>query len=402
MHRRKRTTKNITLALPDELWARMEKRGEVNWSAVARESIERYVANREGPGLARSEEDEEGLLRDQVGLLARALRSDTAGVRESTVVQLSTFGTRAVPYLKVALTEALKEIGDRSKERRSYEDDYGGRSDPELAATGLCTVLGMVADPRAFPELEASLPRPEAVEALAKLRSDEALGTIVESIPHWYRKSGSYQKKYSVDDSFVRRVFSYFGDRGTKKLHEVLGKGPSETRELVAKIVAILGDKSSLDGLKDTLENGDYAAKAEAARAVQELKAKDAVPTLLAVLFKIREYAPSQPARKTKGRSFGGDDYEDHQSWREACLAIGEALLELGSVDDWLSVAYHWPAIEYVKYDFRGAVQNAGEKAVPGLTRLLQASQPETQRDAAEMIAKIKRGERYDPDKYRV
>ena len=393
-------TKNITLALPDELWARMEKLGEVNWSAVARESIERYVATREGPGLARSEEDEEALLRDQVGLLVRALRSTTTGVRESTEVQLTTFGTRAVPYLRSSLSEALKEVNNRSKEgRRSYYDDERS-SDPELAVTGLCTVLGMIGDLRAFPELKASLPRSVAVEALAKLRSDEALSAIIESLPSWFRKTDSYRKTYSVDDGFVRKIFGYYGELGIKRLHDALGNAPRETRELVPKIVAILGDMSSLDGLKETLESGDYAAKAEAARAIQELKARDAVPTLLAVLFKIREYVPFQPARK-KERNFAGDDLEE-RSWRDACSAIGDAILELGTVDDWLSVGYHWPAIDQVKNGFRGAVQNAGEKAVPGLTRLLQAPQSDIQRDAAEMIAKIKRGEKYEPSMYRV
>jgi hypothetical protein len=44
--------KNVTIALPDELAAAMTKLPEVNWSAVARDSIENYVKLREKPDLA--------------------------------------------------------------------------------------------------------------------------------------------------------------------------------------------------------------------------------------------------------------------------------------------------------------------------------------------------------------
>lgn len=395
-------TKNITLALPDDLWLRMEKLGEVNWSAVARESIEKYVAGREGPSVARTPEDEERLLRDQVGLLVRALRTDIVSVKESTVVQLSTFGAKAVPYLKAALAGALREAEEaKSKKLVSYSEER--TSDPEGAITGICTVLGMIGDQRAFPELKAALPRPEAVDALAGLRSEEALTTIVESVTEWFRKPDSRYGRdgeYSVSDDFVRRVFSLFGEEGMKRLHEALHKGTDETKQRVSKIVAILGDTGSLAGLRSALENGDYSAKAEAARAIQELKAKDAVPTLVAALFKIREYSLSPKLQPKKGESGSSWEEEsrrskDRDNWRDACESIGKTILQLGSLEDWISVAFHWPRIEQVEDEFNEAVANAGEKAVPSLTRLLQAPEAEVQRSAAEMIAMIKRGEKY-------
>ena len=44
--------KNVTISLPDELADAMAKLPEVNWSAVARDSIENYVKMREKPDLA--------------------------------------------------------------------------------------------------------------------------------------------------------------------------------------------------------------------------------------------------------------------------------------------------------------------------------------------------------------
>jgi hypothetical protein len=44
--------KNLTISLPDELADAMDKHQEVNWSAVARDSIENYVKMRERPDLA--------------------------------------------------------------------------------------------------------------------------------------------------------------------------------------------------------------------------------------------------------------------------------------------------------------------------------------------------------------
>ena len=43
--------KNLTLSIPDELANKMDKFGEVNWSAVAREGIEVYVKRRSDPAV---------------------------------------------------------------------------------------------------------------------------------------------------------------------------------------------------------------------------------------------------------------------------------------------------------------------------------------------------------------
>ncbi|MDE1845404.1 MAG: hypothetical protein KGI10_08775 [Thaumarchaeota archaeon] len=44
-------TKNITLSIPDEIFLKMGKLQEVNWSAVAREAIEAYIERRDSPDL---------------------------------------------------------------------------------------------------------------------------------------------------------------------------------------------------------------------------------------------------------------------------------------------------------------------------------------------------------------
>ena len=45
-------TKNITLSMPDEMAKEMEKMSEVNWSAVARKCIERYIERRRNPDIS--------------------------------------------------------------------------------------------------------------------------------------------------------------------------------------------------------------------------------------------------------------------------------------------------------------------------------------------------------------
>lgn len=45
-------TKNITLSMPDEMAKEMEKMPEVNWSAVARKCIERYMERRQNPDIS--------------------------------------------------------------------------------------------------------------------------------------------------------------------------------------------------------------------------------------------------------------------------------------------------------------------------------------------------------------
>lgn len=86
-------------------------------------------------------------------------------------------------------------------------------------------------------------------------------------------------------------------------------------------------------------------------------------------------------------------------------FVLAKAVLELGSIDDWISVSFHRPIIEInigaptyaihmERHYFDAAIINSGEKAVSKLARLLQAPDSSVQSDAAEMIAKIKRGEK--------
>ena len=45
-------TKNMTLTIPDEIIEKMNKLTEVNWSAVARDAIEKYIEARKEPEIA--------------------------------------------------------------------------------------------------------------------------------------------------------------------------------------------------------------------------------------------------------------------------------------------------------------------------------------------------------------
>jgi hypothetical protein len=78
----------------------------------------------------------------------------------------------------------------------------------------------------------------------------------------------------------------------------------------------------------------------------------------------------------------------------ELSKALAKAILELGSLNDWITIWFHHGETHIWKKPFRSAIINSGEKAVPELTKLLQDPDPKIQRDAADIIAKIKRGEK--------
>lgn len=334
--------------------------------------------------------DEDARFREQVGLLICALRSDLDSVKEVAVVQLSLFGPKAIPYLTSALSRAFVETSSSRYER----------SNPEEAINGIVRVLGIIGDSVPISDIANALPRPEAVEALAKIGNNKALEAVIAGMPKWYdeyvkmRAHARPTDRLSVCklkpiDDFVRKIFGYFGEEGKKGLQTALHEGNNETKDTVVKILAALGEPDLIPALLEALENVNFSTKAEAARALHKLKVREAVPKMVAELLKTQDYVHSS-SRKAENK------------WQDAYRALAEAVLELGSVDDWMLISFHRtkvPEVDYYGYgcrkpNFNAAIINSGERAVPGLTKLLQASDPDIQRDAEEMIAKIKRGKK--------
>jgi HEAT repeat protein len=278
--------------------------------------------------------------------------------------------------LTSALSHALTETETISSR------DIG--SDPERAIDGIVRVLGIIGDPAHVSDIANTLPRSEAVEALAKIGNSKALEAVIAGIPKWYdkyfielREGSSMWRERELEpvDDFVRKIFGYFGEEGKKELHTALRKGNKETKIPVVKILAALGDPDSVPVLLETLESKDSSTNAEVARALHRLKDRKAVPNM------VRELLRTQ-------------DHEER-------TALAKAVLELGSLNDWIEIFFHRPKVELYRGPlFDAAIINSGEEAVPHLTKLLQDSDPDVQRIAAEMIAKIKRGEKASPDPF--
>lgn len=85
---------------------------------------------------------------------------------------------------------------------------------------------------------------------------------------------------------------------------------------------------------------------------------------------------------------------------REVSKALEKAILELGSINDWVTIWFHHSDAHIWKDPFRSAIIKSGEKAVPELTKLLQDPDPKIQMDSADIIAKIKRGEKDEVSRY--
>ena len=321
--------------------------------------------------------DDNARLREQVGLLIRALRSNSESVQEIAVVQLSLFGSKVNPYLTQGLLTAFDEIKDRST----------SRSSPEGAVTGIVRVLGMTGDPSKIPYIINALPRPQAVEALAKIGGEKALEAIINSMPKWYaeyvhtREICSSSKLEPTAD-FVKKIFEFFGEKGRNALTKAMHEGDNANKELYSKVFAMIGDAGSIPILLETLANGNEKTKAEVARTLRKLSAKESVPQMISELFANQDY--------------------------EASKALSEAVLELGNLDDWIRVAFHRPKltlgggmgsglISSGTTSFDNAIVNCGENAVSKLTKFLQDPDTSNQRKAAEMIAMIKRGEKEYP-----
>jgi HEAT repeat protein len=166
-----------------------------------------------------------------------------------------------------------------------------------------------------------------------------------------------------------------------------------EHRHVIARILAVVGDDRSVPALTVALENGDFPTKTQAANALRRLKATEAIPKIIEVLLKTEGFLSAPRDRSS-------DDWNLRQDADRAWTALANAALELGSVDDWITIAFHRPKDDRYARLFYDALISSKDKAVPGLTKLLQAPDNDVQTTAAEMIAKIKRGEKADAHSY--
>jgi DNA-binding HxlR family transcriptional regulator len=128
--------------------------------------------------------DEDSRFRDQVGILIRALRSDSPGVQDVAIVQLSLFGPKAVPYLASALSHALDEISN--PQYSNYDINSRIETNAEEAVSGIVRVLGIIGAPASVSDVVKALPRLEAFEALAKIGNKKSLLAVLSAMPKWF------------------------------------------------------------------------------------------------------------------------------------------------------------------------------------------------------------------------
>lgn len=337
--------------------------------------------------------NEDARFREQVGLLIRTLRSEEPSIQEIAVVQLSLFGSKAVPHLKSALSEALAEL--------EREGEWGQNKDaPERAINCLVMVLGIISVPNSVSDIAQALPRVAAFKALAKIGNKQALDAIIPAIPAWYTK-GEYEEHYwqrkdtdETDiDNFLRETLNGFEEEGRIALETALTTENFEGKKVIARALAVIGDDKSIPALTSALENGDFPTKTEAAITLVKLKAIEVMPKI------INQFLKAEDSLKTarKERGYGSSEDEPAQ---KMCEVLAKTVLSMGSVDDWITIAFHRPRINCQAENFDEAIVKSKEKSVPALTVLLQAPDSSVQIAAAEMIAKIKRGDNDNHSSY--
>ncbi|MGA2877098.1 MAG: hypothetical protein ABSE82_16400 [Nitrososphaerales archaeon] len=335
---------------------------------------------------------EDKRLREQVGLLVRALRADLESVREVAIVQLTLLGPRAIPYLDRALSNCILEKQESSR----------SNSDPELAIRGITRALGIMREESAVEIIGKALPRPEAVSALAKLGNERSLDLIIPLVeaPLDYRDHrGSvlrnfaggrepFQGNSDANREFIRGAFLAFGESGRERLRKELEQGTPSHKAAIASIVGILGYQDFVSPLRKLTDSGvttteDYLMKAEVAKTLLLLNARETVPSLVETLFKV-EKEPDESELDREKRS------ELSEARSKARTALEEAILKLGDVDAWIEVGTHInPEYPAMHSEFRDAVVRSGEAALPSLTKKLGMNDKSAQSLAAKMIAEI-------------
>lgn len=340
--------------------------------------------------------DDESRLKEQLDLLIESLESDSESVRNSVVVQLSLFGSRAVPHLVNVLA------GDLAEEVRARQAGEARNSYLKLAIDGLLKTLGIISDAAATDVISRALPRKDAVEALAKIGGPRPLEMIIGLISApadslGNQKGGPLRNFLDADqvsspanERFVRNVFSFLGEPGKARLKEEL-QGPDPNRKAAAASVArIIHEREFVPELTVMLKGREFAPKAEAAHALQELGASDAGPLLVRELFEIEARMEDLEQSQSKEVS----DLLVYSQMQDARDVIDKAILELGDVDALVEVGFH-PSRHDKKFSmrpgYRLAILKKGELAMPALTKFLTADDRSAQSAAAEIIAEIKK-----------
>ena len=345
--------------------------------------------------------DEEARLKEQINLLVQALESDSESVRNAVIVQLSIFGSKAVPHLMSILDSDLAE------ELRARRHDEAKNSYLELEVDGILKSLGIIQDQSPIEIIAKALPRKEAVEALAKIGGAKSLDLIMTSIeaPHdelGNQKGGALrnfvdaeQSSSPSNDRFVRSVFTFLGEPGRSRLKEELASPDPRRRAAVASILRVMHEKDSIPELTLILKGHDLGPKAEAARALQELGANDVEPLLVKELFDVERMIEELELSQTREAS----DLLVYDQLREARDAIEKAVLELGDVDTLVEVGFRPFPVRRdtskfsVRPEFRKAIVRNGESSMSALTKFLAAQDKSAQSSAAEIIAEIKKNE---------
>ncbi|MBT0158948.1 hypothetical protein G4O51_03070 [Candidatus Bathyarchaeota archaeon A05DMB-2] len=342
--------------------------------------------------------NEDARFREQVGLLIRALRSDIESVQEISIVQLSFLGQRVIPYLTSALSTAIKEA--ENQEKNNYYYDSSRKRGPENAIRSIVKALGIISVPSTVDDVSKALPRTEAFDALAKIGNKQALDAIVQSISKWYFKnidtyySDPYghplthedDEKATQVDEFARNIVNHFEEEAQRSLETAMVTDNFLGKQVIARMLGVIGDDRSVGSLLTALEKENFAVKAETAKALRRLKANTAVDKLVEELLKTQElFTQSEQGNFTF-------EENERENAREACKAMVQALLDLGSINDWIKIAFHRPRDDHYAEPFDKALIESKEQAVPALTKLLSDPDASIQTAAAEMIARIKRG----------
>ncbi|MGA2874138.1 MAG: hypothetical protein ABSE82_01255 [Nitrososphaerales archaeon] len=341
--------------------------------------------------------DEEARLKEQINLLVQALESDSESTRNSVVVQLSLFGAKAVPHLMGILNSDLTE------ELRLQRHDGAKNSYLELAIDGIIKSLGIIQDEAPIELIAKALPRKEAVEALAKIGGAKSLDLIINLIAapldeFGNQKGGALRNFLDPDqpsspsnDRFVRNVFTCLGEPGRLRLKEELTSANPRRRAAVASVARVMKDKESIVELSVMLKAHDLGEKAEAARALMELGAREVEPMLVKELYEIERKIEDLELSQTREAS----DLLVYDQLKEARDAVEMAVLILGDVDTLVEVGFHPTRRDATKFsvrpEFRKAIIANGESSVPALTKFLAVQDKSAQSAAAEIIALIKK-----------
>ena len=181
---------------------------------------------------------------------------------------------------------------------------YGISGNPDLepserAISSLVHVLGIINSPSTADDIAKALPRTEAFEALGKIGTRQALDFVIPQLNRWYAQNlrdydpSEHQEEIAQQEAKEKafeRIFNGFDNKGRDSLKEALTAGGYEGKDVYAKILGTVGDESSIDALENAVREGDFLTKKEAASALKKLKAKKAVPTMVAELLKTETY----------------------------------------------------------------------------------------------------------------